>query len=130
MPTPPLYTDIDFKLTKVFVGPQSVDVSVKQDLNAIFQSIKNIILTTPTEKPFSTIGGGLYDYKFEKMSDVELMVLNQKIRSTITVLEPRAIINSINIIRNYQGKQDTLGIEIDFSPVYDPAIIKKGSIRI
>jgi hypothetical protein len=43
------YTDIDVNLTK---NVQSNDISLKYDVNAIAQSIKNIILTNKTEKIF------------------------------------------------------------------------------
>lgn len=123
----PLYRDIDLRLGKIFNGSVATDVAVKEDIYDIFQSIKNIILTTPGERPFSNVGGGLYQFKYEKMSQVEFLILTQKIKSSLTLLEPRAIINSINI---KQTSPTNLEIEVNFSPVYNPALRTIKSIRV
>ena len=53
------YTDIDVNLTK---NVQSNDISLKYDVNAIAQSIKNIVLTNKTEKIFNPKFGADTDH--------------------------------------------------------------------
>jgi phage baseplate assembly protein W len=123
-----LYQYIDLRMPLIAGGGGTpTDVGVKQDVYDIFQSIKNIILTFPGERPFSNIGGGLYEFKYEYMSPIQIVLLQQKILSSLSLLEPRAIINSINI---KQTLPDTLQVEVNFSPVYDPALIVIRSMRI
>jgi phage baseplate assembly protein W len=123
-----IYSDIDFKLDLLLdASNNATDVAKKEDINDIFQSIKNIILTSKYERPFSDVGGGLYEYKFEKINPVQLMVLRQTIFSTLQIVEPRAIINSIEMT---QPIPETLLININFSPSYDPSIKKIKSIQV
>jgi len=124
---PVLYRDIDFRLQKIFSGAVPTDVSVKEDLNDIFQSIKNIILTSPRERPFLNSGGDLYSFKYEKIAPIELSILTQQIRASLNILEPRAIINSINIRQTTPGN---LEVEVNFAPVYNPELARIRSIRV
>ena len=127
MATETLYSDIDFTLGLIYNGSTPTDVALKEDLFDIFQSIKNIILTGRTERPFSTVGAGLYEFKYEKMSQIELAVLQQTITANLGILEPRAIINSINI---QQTLPEQLTVEVNFSPVYNPALTRIKSIQV
>ena len=104
-----------------------VDINVYEDLYDVGQSIKNIILTSPTERPFSVSGGGLYEFKYEKLSEVELLVLTQKLKASLQISEPRIIVNSINIIQKEPGK---IEITVDFSPSWDPQTVKSKTVII
>lgn len=121
------YKDLDFKLQLIESDGTAVDINVYEDLYDVGQSIKNIILTSPTERPFSVSGGGLYEFKYEKLSQVELLVLTQKLKASLQISEPRIIANSINIIQKEPGK---IEIIVDFSPSWDPQTVKSKTVII
>jgi phage baseplate assembly protein W len=119
MPSP-TYSDIDFNLNLIRNGQGTpTDVSVKEDVYDIFQSIKNIILTSKYERPFSSVGVGLYEFKYEKINSSTMVILKQTILGSLGINEPRAIINSIDMVQPIPGK---LEITVNFSPSYDPSI--------
>jgi phage baseplate assembly protein W len=95
-----LYKDIDINMKKNEV---TGDVKIKTGAAAVSQSIKNIILTTLGERPFSPrFGYGMYDKLFELDDPVTLGEIKSKISSIINVTEPRARVqtNDVEIINS------------------------------
>tara|TARA_R110000824_G_scaffold262600_6_gene451294 strand:- start:255 stop:659 length:405 start_codon:yes stop_codon:yes gene_type:complete len=88
------YSDFDMNFTKnEFVK----DISIKRDWNSIRQSIANIIMTTPGEKPFNPdFGVGIYSLLFEPLDALEQAKLERDIRWAIRRHEPRAEVTSID----------------------------------
>jgi phage baseplate assembly protein W len=119
------YTDIDYDLT---LNGLSNDISVKYDINAIAQSIKNIVLTSKKEKMFNvTFGADTLSLKFEHLLPFELNNIKNKIAGEIRLQDPRVIVNNIDI------KDTQLGywqIDITFTPIYDKTLIKTISIQM
>lgn len=113
------YTDIDFSLTKNEITD---DINIKTDINAISQAIKNIILTSKTEKIFnSAFGADAYDLVYNNLSETQLLAQRSKFVAELQVQEPRAIIRDINIEDNKSG---SFVITVTFSPVYDTTITR------
>jgi phage baseplate assembly protein W len=113
------YTDIDFSLSKNEITD---DINVKTDINAISQSIKNIILTSKTEKIFdNSFGADGYDLVYNNLSKTEILAQRSKFLAELQVQEPRAIIRDINIEDNKSG---SFIITVTFSPVYDTSITR------
>lgn len=96
------YKDFDFGFEKNEI---TNDVKTKLGLSSISQSIKNIILTSPTERPFSNLGGGLYKATLENATDDEFVVIRQKILGALSEYEPRITVeyNDINLTRDDTG---------------------------
>ena len=94
MATDKKFTDFDIDFEK---NTFTNDVSLKTDRNAIRQSIMNIILTNPGEKPFdSSFGTGLYNFLFENVTnDVELERMEMDIKNEILAREPRAEVETV-----------------------------------
>ena len=91
-----VYKDIDFLTTK---NELTSEMNVKLDTNAVSQTIKNIILTSKNEKPFSpNFGGNLYDLVFVTPSFLELELKKSEIFSLLEIYETRATIVNIDII--------------------------------
>ena len=115
----PRYTDIDFNLSK---NELTDDINLKTDINAISQSIKNIILTSKTEKIFNnSFGADGYDIVFNELSPLEITAQKFKIIAELQLQEPRAIIRDINIEDNKLGSYI---ISVTFSPVYDTTTVR------
>lgn len=89
------FSDFDIDLNKnAFVD----DVAIKIDRNAIRQSIMNIVLTRPGEKPFNrNFGVGIHNMLFELWTPLLQAKTERDIKSAISRLEPRAVVDSIDI---------------------------------
>lgn len=121
----PKYTDIDFLLSK---NELTNDVNTKLDINAISQAIKNIILTSKTEKPFNqTFGANGLDIINENFSELQKKVLSSNIIAEIRLQEPRAEIRQINIEK---GEAGTLIITVSFSPIYAENIVRTLNLEV
>lgn len=85
------YIDLDMDMKRNEV---SNDVRTKTGVNAISQSIKNILLTSSREKPFTDRPWfGMYEYLFSNENSISSIILAAAIQS----LEPRVTVNSDDI---------------------------------
>jgi phage baseplate assembly protein W len=113
------YTDIDYNLT---INSLSNDVSVKYDINAIAQSIKNIVLTSKNEKLFnSNFGADVSLLTFESLLPFQLDIIKRRIAGELQLQESRATVTNIDI------KDTNLGywqIDVTFTPIFDKNLIK------
>tara|TARA_R110002012_G_scaffold204050_2_gene373625 strand:- start:2731 stop:3153 length:423 start_codon:yes stop_codon:yes gene_type:complete len=82
------YSDIDVDLAK---NPYTGDVSIKNDLHAIRQSVQNIIMTRKGERPFEpSFGGEIDDFLFELPgSFLTTITLKTRMENVINRFDPR-----------------------------------------
>ena len=94
------FTDIDINMT---LHPQSGDLTLKYDINAVKRSIKNLLPTNLYERPFKpSLGINLRGLLFElSTTTTDGVVLEQDIISLINNYEPRA--NVTDVIANQIG---------------------------
>jgi|TARA_R110000824_G_scaffold25365_1_gene88438 uncharacterized protein len=106
------YSDLDIFLTRnEFVG----DISVVRNRNSIRQSIMNIILTRPGEKPFvKSFGYGIHDLLFDNMSPVSYAKMELSMRHSLTNFEPRATITAVEI-DGANIDSNSISINIEFT---------------
>jgi phage baseplate assembly protein W len=124
------YTDIDFQLTPILDTTNTdiiVDINTLNDLYDVNQSIKNIILTAPGERPFYSGGGALYDFKYEKIIPTDLILLSQRLYSLLSIEETRINVISINIEQIAPG---SLQVTVNYSPKWDPDSRKTKTVTI
>lgn len=89
------YKDIDLTFAKKTTG----DVYKKNDTAAVKQSIKNILMTNRTEKPFSpTFGGDLNRYLFSLDTEFDEYEIEDAVISSLAKFEPRARVTKIDSI--------------------------------
>ena len=94
------FTDIDVNMT---LHPQSGDVTLKQDINSIKRSVRNLISTNYYERPFKpSIGLDLRGMLFE-LDTTDSIVLEDNIKGLIAKYEPRATFT--NIITSIEGNE-------------------------
>ena len=118
-----VYTDLD-----LFFSPKpSGDVYKKQDVAAVKQSVKNILMTNFMEKPFNPeYGGNLNSFLFELDTTVEADILRDQIFETISLHEPRALMrevfisldpekNNINVTINFQVLNSVEPVSLELS---------------
>ena len=89
-----IYKDIDFALTK----NDSTGIDFKENINAISQSIKNIIFTIRGEHVWDPLfGSGIKNLIFEKVNMINAMRLKDEIEFSLGNYEPRINILEINV---------------------------------
>ena len=77
--------------TSLAVHPVNGDLSLKQDFDAVKQSIKNLVLTDKLERPMQpTIGCDIRKSLFENFSPQTIVMAKQQIAETVGQYEPRA----------------------------------------
>ena len=92
------YVDMDMDFDK---HPAHGDLTQVKKSTAISRSLKNIIMTNPGERLFQPdVEGGLGPLMFEQFNDLTTSRIESKIRQAIGKFEPRADVQSINVIPN------------------------------
>jgi phage baseplate assembly protein W len=89
------------------------DVIVKKDVDAVKQSVKNLILTNHFERPFHPeIGSGITNLLFEPLDPITANSLSRVIGEVITNFEPRAQVVSVDARPNAEA--NSYEVTIDF----------------
>lgn len=103
-----IYTDINQSLLR---NPSTADVAKKYDIDAVKQSIRNILMTNYGEKLFNpTFGSDLTSLLFELMTPATKILAQKQIAQAIQLWEPRVQIVSVAIQTDIQ----TLSVTIEF----------------
>lgn len=119
-----LYKDIDLAFTP---HPQTGDVVKKLDVNAVKQSLKNLLFTQYNERLFQPkIGSPLHGLLFEPMDPITVEGMKQTIEILIQNYEPRIILEQIDIVPNYD--ENTYELSIFFTVVGIPLPISFSTI--
>jgi phage baseplate assembly protein W len=97
-----LYRDVALSFEK---NSNTKDVIVKKDIEAVKQSVRNLILTNHFERPFHPeIGSNVTSILFEPMNPITANILQRTIAECIENFEPRARLVSVlaepNLDRN------------------------------
>jgi phage baseplate assembly protein W len=105
------YSDFMMNLEK---NPLTGFISRLTNEDSIKQSLKNLILTNRTERPFQPwLGSKIQSLLFEPDDPMTRMVLEEEIKTTIDNCEPRVLLEAVNI----SGGDDdnSYYVRIDFS---------------
>ena len=124
-----VYSDIDLAFTRV--GSESpYSIALKRDKNAIAQAVRNLILTTPGEKPFlPDFGGGVVNLLFDTLTPEIVASINSSIRYSLEVYEPRVIFDEV-IFDESKLDSNNLLLEIRYFLRNDPATVQSVTIEI
>lgn len=89
------YRDVDFSFLP---HPETKNVLVKTKINAIKQSIINLMTLKRNDKPFHPeIASPIYEFLFDNVGVIEQLVLESAVTSYLKRYEPRAKIISVDI---------------------------------
>ena len=121
------YSDIDFNFAK---NPVTNDVSIVQDADAIKASVRNIVLTDAGERPFNpTLGSSIRGLLFEPMTPITAGAIESRIRSTLSIFEPRIQILRLDVVGDPENNafNVTLGFRMpgDTRAVLVPITLKR-----
>ena len=104
-----LYKDIALSFER---NSNTKDIIVKKDIEAVKQSVRNLILTNHFERPFHPeIGSSVAAILFEPMSPITANILQRTISECIVNFEPRARLVSVNANPNLNRNAYEVSIE-------------------
>lgn len=107
------YSDLDFRFR---LNPNTKDFVLKKDVEAVKQSVINILLTAPGERPFNPyFGGNLYQYLFENFDAVTEAAIESTIINSLRNFEPRVRITDIQV-QNLDYR-NALRIKLEFQVI-------------
>lgn len=102
------YRDLDFNF---LMHPRTGDVSVKEDADAIKQSVRNLVLTQFYERPFqSRLGSRVHSLLFESFTPFLKEVIATEVSNVIRNYEPRVVLLNINVLSEPESHSITLDI--------------------
>ena len=103
------FTDIPMGLQK---NPFTKDISPVKNEEAIKQSIKNIVLTTPGEKFFQPrFGSKVSQLLFEPLDPFLIDAIKTEILNTIGNYEKRVVVTNVRCIPDYDNNAISVSIE-------------------
>ena len=105
------YADLDILFRK---HPQTGDVVVRTDADAVQRSVRNIILTNHYERPFKPgFGGSIRELLFDLTTDRKLKKVQERIRKMLITFEPR--IKNVSVTLNDIGESNEVRLNIHYS---------------
>lgn len=111
------YKDIDFSFTK---NTFTNDINIVEDSTAIKQSIKNIILSFPGEKSFtSSFGIGLQKMLFEHDGTLNYTVAFD-IKESLSSYEPRISVTSVST----NTSNGDMNLEIKYNYFFEGSVLR------
>lgn len=104
------YSDVDFKFRVI---PNSGDIALKKDVEAVKQSVINILLTSHGEKVFEhTFGGNLKDFLFENFDTITAAGIKTRVIYSLMNYEPRVEVLGVEVIDMMEINAIKVSIEI------------------
>ena len=107
-----IYSDIDFGLTKTEYG----DIDIVTELNAVKQSLKNIILSkkgSRTRYQNPEFGSNVHQMLFEKINNITSLQIKNEITTAIENFEPRVKIIKVDTILDVDNNSYKVNIEYE-----------------
>ena len=108
-----LYSDFDLSFIK---HPNTKDVTILKDIDAVKQSVKNLVLTAQGERPFNPLlGSNIRSLLFEPVDDFTAFDIEEQIRLTIQNHEPRVSVLGIDV--SAEEDNNRFRVSIDFQMI-------------
>lgn len=106
------HSDIDL----TFTAKPSGDIYKKTDAAAVKQSVKNILMTNRTEKPFDPFfGASLNNFLFNLSTEFDEFGIEEAVTMAINNYEPRARV--IDVKANVQPDYNSVSVNVRFQVV-------------
>ena len=102
-------------------NPFTDDLSVVNNDNSIKQAVKNLILTSPGEKPFQPlVGSAVNRLLFEPLDAFTADAIEDEIRTTINQYEPRVALTEVVVTPVFDSNR--LNVTIEYQIVGLPIV--------
>lgn len=113
-----LYQDFKKNLER---SPVSDDLTVWKDEDSVKESIRNLILTDRGERLMQpNLGGNINAMLFENITPAVLLVIQNSVRTTIELYEPRAELIDVTASSNIDDNTVRVNIAFYISNVQQP----------
>lgn len=117
-----LYSDLSFTFD---ANPNTGDLGLTKDVNAVRQSVINILSTSRGERPFKPeLGGNLRAYLFEHFDSVTEYIIKDTIIKSLANYEPRVKVLEC-LVENYSHR-NALHIQLEIeilSPTFATTVV-------
>ena len=123
------YSDLDISLRK---NPNTRDIYVLTDIEAVKRSVKLLVLTNFGERLFRPeIGSSVYFSLFENLTPITKLKIKRSINDVINNFEPRARLIDVEV-NGSDSAPNSLDVEISFYVVNikEPVSVKINLERI
>lgn len=108
------YSDLDMTLRTNSVGDIKGDIIPHTDIDAIKNSVRNLILTNIYERPFEPLlGSRIRSLLFESVTPLTALSLKDEIENVIVENEPR--ISQFNVYVNDMADENAYYITVQFN---------------
>lgn len=98
---------------ELFKANDQLDLKPSYDQEAVMNSLRNLLSTTPGEKLLNpTYGLDLRSFLFDPVSDTRAYFIGNKIYDGITTQEPRVKINTISVIAVIESQEYDITLNI------------------
>lgn len=105
-----VYSDLDMRFLP---QPGKKDISFSYDEQAVIRSIKNLLMTSPYERPFQPfLGSQINKLLFEPISPLTGSILQDEIIRTINNYEPR--VSNVSVAINVYTDQNAYNVSLIF----------------
>jgi phage baseplate assembly protein W len=116
------FRDLDLNFT---IHPVRKDINRHIDEMAVINSVKNLVLTSPYEKPFHPeISSRVRSLLFENMDQITASVLEREIQQVIQNYEPRVSISEVRVIADFDNNGYTVNMEFYIVNQTEPITIQ------
>lgn len=104
------------------MAPFSGDLARLTNVNAVINSVKNIVRTMFGERPYdNTIGTSIGFQEFQLLGTIENQIIDNAVRLAILQNEPRAKV--IKVVVNNPGYENAISLQVSFYVVNNPQVI-------
>ena len=109
-----LYADLPLAFT---IHPNTQDLTVLSDIDAVKQSVKNLILTNHSERPFQPrIGGNITALLFEPADHFTEIIIKDEIINVLEEYEPR--VNGVTVEVIDESDINSYRVSIQFNVIF------------
>ena len=122
-----IYSDFDFAFRPVQMQDDARgDLSRKRDIEAVKQSVLNILRTNRGERPFSpAFGSNIRSYLFENVDAVTRALIEEDIIFSLSNFEPRVRILNVNVTDLPDNNAINISLELEIiSPINTVAAVE------
>ena len=99
------------------IHPNTKDLTSLKDIDAVKQSVKNLVLTNFTERPFQPrLGSGVTGLLFENADPFTQMAIKDEILRVLEEYEPRVNGVAVNVID--ESERNSYQINIQFNVIF------------
>lgn len=123
-----VYKDLDLSFLP---HPNTGDVGRRLDVNAVKQSIQNLLLTRYFERPFQPqLGSPIYQLLFEPLDPITAASIKQAIERVLQNYEPRIKIQQLLVAANEDLNAYTVSLYFNILGLRNPVLFSTTLQRV